>query len=1542
MKKNVKYIGSAIAVALLAAGAPVVIPEIIPSNIVAAATYNPNTLYGDIQGDSIVNSDDDFTKAYFTTFKNQFENQYVSDYSGLVSVLEGKKDYVPGGSEAESGHMFSYLDPENPAKFKDFQDDKNIELLNSQSGRAEFDNNFSTEYDSKYYFRDILVSMEVVDGNGNPVKLQNLDDYQTAIGNFEAGSIPFPLTFHVRLTTDKNETRYTPNTLDRLDPSLTSFEFKLYQSQFNINKNDVKARVGTSISDFDGTGNDLSIVDKSTENSSDSKERTPIFGKSLFKNSSDAISYAESSDFNPDATDQGETGLISSDGTVSEPGEYYQTISYKLENGTNDDAAISAMLSGENDPNTNQPVPVYKTTINGNETTENEDFVINKSKGLLTLTRLVSVSEDNRPDVTKNISTANADFNSSAKSEEDSERENNTNTLNDKNGNSLINDSDANKGITFGDNYYSEDTDSSKVLNNDKDSSVNVTDSDGNFIQSGNYLRTITFHLIAGSVDTNKFGTEENKDYVLNTDNNTVTYIQKVHIGDPTQKIDVTVDIPDVNVYYMDPVNTNTDELKISTKSGDIISSNVEIGTSYYGKAEDALKESNPNSLVVKNGLYTNNGDSYRTVTYTLPKNPSFYNLPELENAVGYNSNGNSVTYVQKVTVHRHDVDIYVDSLNVPLGTDVSDELVTNENNIPYSVKADTEEEVKLGDSPMSFTIYRNADKTISYFRSISDALNAAEFKVDKTIPDDETINKIRINDDIITDGKFVKPGAYYRILRTRGMVLGNLLPVGYQLVSKNIKAHINGTAIYYYYYAQPVIVSEPKETSENVNDLTVIAGTPSDGASIDGTKLNDSTIYDIKDVSDSDNPNSIVSNVTIGDYYESEKDALEGDESKIVDTTKGLTKSAYCRTITFKLNEGDGYKYSFPNAEKVDAENDEVIYIQKITVNPIAAKVDSATVPEITIKDSINKLPDSSSYTLKTDTEVIPTEIKSDTVYEDSNLNTPVKNGTFDKAKTYYRAITFKPTDLSAESYEFNDPNITKNLDGTITYVQPITVNKNDGSKVNWTDDSSEGDNIQNLNVNVTVGGKDNALLKTDGYDLTDAKNSLVDKKNNHGISFSSEYYNINSDETAGEKSDYASGSKIMRPGTYYRQVTFSLLAGVSEDYDFSKLPGYVSSDKNSVTVNQKVTAIALTPSDDIKDASTTTGTSSTAKSVENPADITLTDKDKVSLIKSDPTFDGFYDKDGNKLSDVVDKNGNFTKAGTYYQKVTVPLTNNADYAYDFDSLNGTVNHDAEDPTVTFMRAITVNQHHSSSGSSTSTGNNTGTEGEWTYYQDAGVVTTKTTEPTYSLNNHANETIQNRALSEDSSWVTDQYRVNNRTGVKQYRVATGEWIDANDVYFRDNGNDTEDEWTYYKDPGVVLTKETQEYYSLNNHANETIQNRALSENSGWITDQYRVNNRTGVKQYRVATGEWIDSHDVIFVKDVQMIVNVDATKDYYNLYDIQKNTNSNRALEKKTSWLSDKVAIDYDGSTYYRVATNEWVKQENGVHLDTSVWYKN
>ena len=1393
MKKKVKYIGSAIAVALLAAGAPVVIPMMVPtSEIVVNADgidYNPP-------------SDLPIT-TFLNDFMSQFGDQYVSNSKVFVAALEQKYPYI-------AENKYSYFDPDNPAHILDLQRDPAVAMLKVKN------NTFPLANGNNYYYRDVLGSLKLTDANQNRIILKNADDYSKVEDEFRNNEIPFPITIEIQMVSSTNPSdgygTYNPPSLETpgVTSEMTYKKFKINMSRFDVTEDTTSPSivVGSSLSDPALVNNNSLKVTDSYSVANGDGQRTPIYGKSLFTGTDEgrkaAVDYAGSSQFNPDSIDSGNisSGILNSDNQITQSGTYYQTVSYKLDN--ENDKAIEAMLNDSIDPETNQKVNLYKLFINGSNTeaTVGTDFIYNKSVGMITIIRPINVVDNG---VKKNIVNQETNVGENKSSSEVVAG----NTLSDGAENSLV---DSNKGITFGDNYYSEDTDPSKILSNDKESSTNIVDNDGNFIQSGNYLRTITFHLIAGSIDTNKFGTEENKDYALNTDNNTVTYIQKVHIGDPIQKTDVDVEIPDANATVRNPVDTDDSKLKVINKAnGEVVNTAVKIGATYYDTAEDALEKSNPNANVVnKAGEYSQVGSKYRTVTYILQKNFSYYTLPKTKNEVGYTTDGNSVTYVQKVNIDYIKVKFKASSIEVPLGTSIDDPLLTDMETISFSMKDSNGNELERSSIYPITTITddNTGHNSDNYFSSVENALNGNP-----------------ISTDVLKNGKLIHSGTYYRVIRVNNTLMGGIM-LSTQLVSNNMKSTSNdSTYSRFYYYAQPVIVSEPKKTSENVNDLTVIAGTPSDG-----TKLSDPTIYDIKDGSD-----SIVSDRTIGDYYETVDDALEGDKSKVADTTNGLTKSAYYRTITFKLNEGDGYKYSFPDAKKVDAENDEV------------------------------------------------------------------------------------------------------------TYIQTITVNKK--SAVNWTSDSKKGNNIQNLNVDVTVGDEDSALSNTEDYDLTsDDSSSLVDKENNNGVSFSSEYYNINSDGTAGEKSDYASGYKIMRPGTYYRQVTFSLLTGVPESYNFSNLSGYVSSDDDSVTFNQKITAKALTPSDEIKDASTTTGTSSTAKSVENPADITLTGKEKTSLIKSDPTFDGFYDKDGNKLSDVVDKNGNFTKAGTYYQKVTVPLTDNADYAYDFDSLNGTVNHDAENPTVTFMRAITVNQPHSSGGSSTNTGNNTntGTKDEWTYYQDAGVVTTKTTEPTYSLNNHANETIQNRALSENSSWVTDQYRVNNRTGVKQYRVATGEWIDANDVYFRDNGNDTEDEWTYYKDPGVVLTKETQEYYSLDNHANETIQNRALSENSDWITDQYRVNNRTGVKQYRVATGEWIDSHDVIFIKDVQMIVNVDETKDYYNLYDIQKNTNINRALEKKTSWLTDKVATDYDGSTYYRVATNEWVKQENGVHLDTAVWYKN
>jgi len=136
----------------------------------------------------------------------------------------------------------------------------------------------------------------------------------------------------------------------------------------------------------------------------------------------------------------------------------------------------------------------------------------------------------------------------------------------------------------------------------------------------------------------------------------------------------------------------------------------------------------------------------------------------------------------------------------------------------------------------------------------------------------------------------------------------------------------------------------------------------------------------------------------------------------------------------------------------------------------------------------------------------------------------------------------------------------------------------------------------------------------------------------------------------------------------------------------------------------------------------------------------------------------------------------------------------------------------------------------------------------------------------------------------------------------------------------------------------------------MNHKDDSNVENRALEENTDWITDQYRTN-REGVKQYRVATNEWVDSHDVVFtptvetpeltnIRSIKGIVNVDATDAYYSLYNVEDKLVTNRALSEKTSWATDKVAQDAAGNTYYRVATNEWVKLEKGVYYSDSAWY--
>lgn len=158
----------------------------------------------------------------------------------------------------------------------------------------------------------------------------------------------------------------------------------------------------------------------------------------------------------------------------------------------------------------------------------------------------------------------------------------------------------------------------------------------------------------------------------------------------------------------------------------------------------------------------------------------------------------------------------------------------------------------------------------------------------------------------------------------------------------------------------------------------------------------------------------------------------------------------------------------------------------------------------------------------------------------------------------------------------------------------------------------------------------------------------------------------------------------------------------------------------------------------------------------------------------------------------------------------------------------------------------------------------------------------------------------------------------------------------------------SDDTWTETDQAGVVSV--TSEIGHLYNDDNE-LTSRSLGPNTDWQTDKYRTNNETGQVQYHVSTHEWVNATDVSFkdnnnsgstnglgnVTDLtgHHVVNLDGPAGFvYTLFTSDGKTAS-RGLAGLTSWLTDKTATDADGNTYYRVSTDEWVRQGNGVNFN-------
>ena len=144
------------------------------------------------------------------------------------------------------------------------------------------------------------------------------------------------------------------------------------------------------------------------------------------------------------------------------------------------------------------------------------------------------------------------------------------------------------------------------------------------------------------------------------------------------------------------------------------------------------------------------------------------------------------------------------------------------------------------------------------------------------------------------------------------------------------------------------------------------------------------------------------------------------------------------------------------------------------------------------------------------------------------------------------------------------------------------------------------------------------------------------------------------------------------------------------------------------------------------------------------------------------------------------------------------------------------------------------------------------------------------------------------------------------------------------------SSNDTENVKPEYLKQTVSTfsDKPSVKLYHLNANSMAADDTRALAPNSDWQSDQRVV--VKGDTYYRVATNEWVKASQV-YIYTAHPIVVETKPNGIKKLASAEGNTVTDRALASDTDWYSDRIAYLNDGTTeYYRVATNEFVKQSD------------
>ncbi|MGL5900327.1 MAG: SLAP domain-containing protein [Lactobacillaceae bacterium] len=250
----------------------------------------------------------------------------------------------------------------------------------------------------------------------------------------------------------------------------------------------------------------------------------------------------------------------------------------------------------------------------------------------------------------------------------------------------------------------------------------------------------------------------------------------------------------------------------------------------------------------------------------------------------------------------------------------------------------------------------------------------------------------------------------------------------------------------------------------------------------------------------------------------------------------------------------------------------------------------------------------------------------------------------------------------------------------------------------------------------------------------------------------------------------------------------------------------------------------------------------------------------------------------------EVVD--GNFVKAGTYYQTIKInlatakvnvpnnkwvdavnnglitvngqkPSLNNADANVFLVTSDGTLvdGYSIDAGTLVLKRVVNV-------GSA-----NLATKDE----KVNGVVTVHTSDVTTApLYDEAGNVIVDRSVTNNSKWKTDLKRTVYANGKVFYRVSTHEYISADQVTFA--ATDTSSSSDVIKGDVVVTPLPSRKVIKVNNAGtitdlwNKSDDNKSMTRNpdrhvpgeSLWQTDQTATIN--GATYYRVSTNEWINA----------------------------------------------------------------------------------